>query len=277
MKREKLVFAAMLLVMLAGTTRFARAQNSVLASAPSVSLPLDSNASAPSYISLPSTRDKTSSFSRWSVNFKASTLGAGGDIATSLGKHFALRGSINALDFDYPFSIDGVTYDSRFHLRSGGVSLDWFPTHGGLRVSPGVLYFKNNLSAISSVPPGKYFELGSQGFINSIDDPLNGTASVVFPRRVAPMLTIGFRSIVPSRGEGQRRLSFPAELGLAYTGAAKIDVTLNGTACTNEGCFTFADNAEAQDSLKAEIQKLNNRLESYPVYPIVSLGVAYRF
>jgi len=195
----------------------------------------------------------------------------------ALGHHFAIRGSANALDFDYPFSIDGVTYDSQFHLRSGGVSLDWFPLRRGIRISPGVLYVKNNLTAISGVPPGKYFELGSQGFINSVDDPLNGTASVMFPRRIAPMLTIGFHSIVPAKGEGQRRLSFPAEFGVAYTGPAKIDVTLNGTACTNEGCFTFADNPEAQDSLKAEIQKLNNRLESYPVYPIVSLGIAYRF
>jgi hypothetical protein len=78
------------------------------------------------------------------------------------------------------------------------------------------------------------------------------------------MLTIGFHSIVPGKEKGQHGLSFPAELGFAYPGAAKIGVTLHGTACTNEGCFTFADNAEAQDSLKAEIQKLNNRLESSP-------------
>ena len=279
MMREKLVFVAMLLAQLAGTLEFARAQNSVFASAPSLPFSPDHNASVPSYsyVAMPSNRNNPASSSRWSVSFKASTLGAGTDIATALGRHFAFRGSENTLDFDYSFSIDGVTYDSRFHLRSGGLSLDWFPLRRGIRISPGMTYIKNNLSAISSVPPGKYFELGSQGFINSVDDPLNGTASVVFPRKVAPMLTIGFRSIVPGNGEGQRRLSFPAELGFAYTGAAKIDVTLNGTACTNEGCFTFADNADAQDSLKAEIQKLNNRLESYPIYPIVSLGVAYRF
>jgi hypothetical protein len=267
----------MLLALFAGTPGLARGQNSVLASGSSTPFSSAHDASAGSYIAVRSNRDKTASLSRWSLNLKASTLGSGADIAMVLGHHFALRGSINALDFDYPFSIDGVTYDSEFHLRSGGVSLDWFPLRRGIRISPGVLYATNNLSAISSVPPGKYFELGSQGFINSVDDPLNGTASVVFPRRVSPMLTIGFRNIVPGKGEGQHRLSFPAELGVAYTGAAKIDVTLNGTACTNEGCFTFANNAEAQDSLRAEIQKLNNRLESYPVYPIVSIGVAYRF
>jgi hypothetical protein len=276
MTREKLVFTVMLLAMLTGVHRISWAQASAFDSAYSRSSSDDSTPSAPSYITLPPNSNKTTSYSKWSLNLKASTLGVGVDISRALGRHFAPRGSVNTFDFDYPFSIDGVTYDSRFHLRSGGASVDWFPRHGGFRISPGVLYFKNNLSAISGVPPGKYFELGDQGFINSVDDPLNGTASVVFPRTIAPMLTIGFRSLLPGKGEG-RGLSFPVEFGLAYTGAAKIDVTLNGTACMNEGCFTFADNAEAQDSLKAEIRKLNNQLESYPVYPIVSLGANYRF
>jgi hypothetical protein len=276
MTRGKFVLAAALTAMLAEQPRTAWAQASAFSSTSSSSFALNPESSARGHIALPPKAEKSTSLSRWSVNWKASTLGAGADVSAGLGRHVALRGSVNALEFNYPFSIDGVTYDSQFYLRSGGLSLDWFPIRGGIRISPGVLYVKNNLSAISSVPPGKYFELGSQGFINSVDDPLNGTASVVFPRQIAPMLTIGFESLLPGKGEG-RRLSFPMEIGVAYTGAAKIDVTLNGTACTYQGCFTFAENAEAQDSLRAEIVKLNNRLESYPVYPILSLGMAYRF
>jgi hypothetical protein len=277
MTRGKLVFAAMLTAMLAGVPRLARGQTSAFASASSLPSAPDSTESTSGYITLPPNPKKTNSYSRWSMTLKASTLGGGVDISRALGRHFALRGSVNLVDFAFPFSIDGVTYDSQFNFRSGGVSVDWFPRHGALRISPGVLYLKNNLSAISGVPPGKYFELGEQGFINSVDDPLNGTAGVVFPRRVAPMITFGFRNLLFGKGEGSGRLSFPVEFGAAYSGAAKIDVTLNGTACTLEGCFTFAQNAEAQDSLKAEIKKLNNRLDNFPVYPIVSMGATYRF
>jgi len=277
MTRGKLVFAAMLTAMLAGVPRFARGQTSAFASASSLPSAPDSTESTSGYITLPPNPKKTNSYSRWSMTLKASTLGGGVDISRALGRHFALRGSVNLVDFAFPFSIDGVTYDSQFNFRSGGVSVDLFPRHGALRISPGVLYLKNNLSAISGVPPGKYFELGEQGFINSVDDPLNGTAGVVFPRRVAPMITFGFRNLLFGKGEGSGRLSFPVEFGAAYSGAANIDVTLNGTACTLEGCFTFAQNAEAQDSLKAEIKKLNNRLDNFPIYPIVSMGATYRF
>ncbi|MBS1822940.1 MAG: hypothetical protein JST61_13375 [Acidobacteria bacterium] len=212
-------------------------------------------------------------FSSITVTAHANTLGAGIEVATSLSHSFSLRGQGNFFSFDYLFNIDGVDYDSRLNLRSGGVSLDWYPTHHSFRISPGVLYYKNNLSAISSVPAGDYFELGSQGFVNSVDDPLNGKATVIFPHHIAPMVTVGFNLL----GKRESSFSIPLEFGAAYTGAAKIDVTLNGTACTSEGCFTFAKNQEAQDSLQAEIKKLNNDLESYPIYPIVSIGFAYRF
>jgi hypothetical protein len=223
--------------------------------------------------SAPSRPERFGAFSSWTIAFKANTLGAGIEIATPLSRNFGLRGQGNFLAFDYLFSIDGVDYDSRFNLQSGSLSFDWYPTHHKFRISPGVLYFKNNLTAISGVPPGNYFELGSQGFINSVDDPLNGTASVIFPRHVAPMVTFAYNLI----GKRESRFTMPLELGVAYTGAAKIDVTLDGTACTNEGCFAFSKNQEAQDSLKAEIQKLNRNLATLPIYPIVSIGFAYRF
>ena len=118
------------------------------------------------------------------------------------------------------------------------------------------------------------FELGSQSYLNSIDDPVTGSASVVFPRKYAPMLLLGFGNIIPRSG---RHLSFPVEFGAAYTGAPQIDVTLSGTACAQEGCVNFAQNQEAQTNLKAEIYKLNEDLKRVPVYPIVSMGVAYHF
>ncbi len=56
-----------------------------------------------------------------------------------------------------------------------------------------------------------------------------------------------------------------------------MNVTLNGTACTNEGCFTFASNPDAQSSLQQEIQKINADLKKVPIYPILSIGFGYRF
>jgi hypothetical protein len=213
-------------------------------------------------------------FSSLTLGFKADTLGAGVEIGTPLSRSFDIRAGFNIFTYGLPFNIDGVHYAGQLHFRSGQLNLDWFPTRRSFHISPGVVFFKNQLTALSSVSPGRHFELGSQGFTNSVDDPLNGTASVVFAREFAPSLMIGLNDVVRHTGG---HLSIPFEFGAAYTGPAQINVTLNGTACADGGCFTFATNPDAQSSLKQEIHKLNEDLKRVPVYPIVSVGLDYRF
>jgi hypothetical protein len=207
------------------------------------------------------------------VGFKADTLGAGIEFATPVARHFNLRSSINMLAFDYAFTIDGVNYDAKLHLKSSETILDWFPGHG-LHISPGILYFKNTMSAPAFVDPGRSFVLGSQHFINSVDDPVSGSASVNYAHSFAPILLLGYGNIIPRSG---RHISVPFEFGVAYTGAPQISVDLNGTACTTNGCVNFARNSEAQSFVKQEVDILNEDLKRLPVFPIVSIGVAYHF
>jgi hypothetical protein len=208
------------------------------------------------------------------AGFTANSLGASVELATPVSRSFNLRSGVNVFTFDYPFTIDGVNYDARLHLKSSGTMVDWFPLHRGFHISTGILYVKNIVTAGASVGAGQTFVLGSQSYINGVDDPVGGSAMVVFPREVAPMLLLGFGNMIPRSG---RHLSFPMELGAAYTGAPVISVTLKGTACSQQGCQSFAQNQQAQASVQLEVYKLNEDLKRLPVYPIVSMGVAYRF
>jgi hypothetical protein len=213
-------------------------------------------------------------FSKVALGLKASTLGTGLELATPLSRSLNLRLGANIFAFGYTFSIDGVVYNSDLHFRSAQASLDWFPTHSGFYISPGILYGRNSLSAVATVPPGQSFSLGDQPLINSIDDPMGGTASAVFPRNFAPTLMVGFGNMVPRTGN---HFSFPLELGVAFTGRPQIDLKLSGTACTTDGCFYSVTDPTTQIALQKEIVKLNNDVRWFPVYPIVSAGVAYRF
>jgi hypothetical protein len=213
-------------------------------------------------------------FRTYAFGFKADTLGLGFEIATPLALRINLRSSFNFFAFNDPFNIDGVDYEARLHLKSSETTLDWFPWNRALHISPGILYIKNTLSAPASVAPGQTFVLGSQTFLNSVDDPMTGTSSVIYPHTYAPLLLIGFGNIIP---RSIRHLSVPFEFGAAYTGAPQINVALSGTACTTNGCVNFAGNADAQAYVKQEVHNLNEDLKRYPVFPIVSLGVAYRF
>jgi hypothetical protein len=196
-------------------------------------------------------------------------------LATPMAFKINLRSSVNFFAFDDPFSIDGINYTARLHLKSSETTVDWFPhAMGGFHVSPGFLYFKSSMTAPAFVGPGQSFVLGTQTFINSVDDPVSGSSSVIYPRTFSPMLLLGYGNIIP---RVRRRISVPIEFGVAYTGAPEISVALNGTACTTNGCANFATNKQAQDNLKQEIHDLNEDLKRYPIFPIVSVGFAYHF
>ena len=224
----------------------------------------------PAVNELPSNRP----FRSLAVGFTANTLGAGIEVATRLSRSFNLRSGFNLFSFSYPFNVDGLNYNAQLHFNSSTSTVDWFPGHRSFHISPGILYSRNSLAALASVGPGQSFELGDQAFVNSVNDPVSGTAAVIFPHKIAPMLMMGFGNILPQSG---RHFSVPFEIGAAYTGAPTINVNLNGTACTTDGCVSFATNPDAQSSLRQEVSSINETLKRIPVYPIVSLGVAYHF
>ncbi|HEY6374881.1 MAG TPA: hypothetical protein VIX90_05085 [Edaphobacter sp.] len=213
-------------------------------------------------------------FTTLAIALNVGTLGGGVELTTPLSPTFNLRVGADAVSLRYPYSLDGLDYATHLHLRSARVNLDWFRHRGNFHISPGLFYANNSGTAVASVPPGKQFELGDQPLINTVDDPIGGTSSIVYPRRFAPMLTAGFGNVIPRDG---RHFTMPIEFGVAFTGQPHMDVHLNGTACTNQGCFDIAIDPASQQNLTAEIHKLNGNLKKLTVYPILTVGVAYRF
>jgi hypothetical protein len=247
------------------------------AAAPPAAPPADSSAEEGAFVQpvplhrAPVIFEELRPFRSYAVGFTGSTLGAGFQIATPIAGRINLRYGFNLVEFTDPFSIDGINYHAGIHLRSSQTTVDWF--FGSFHISPGLLYLKNNMSAPVSVGPGQTFVLGTQTFLNSVDDPVVGSSSVTYPRTYSPLLLFGYGNVLPRSG---RHLSLPVEAGVAFTGAPQINLNLNGTACVTNGCVTFLQST-AQGSLKDELQILNDDLKHYSVFPIVSVGLAYRF
>jgi hypothetical protein len=217
---------------------------------------------------------KVHPFSRLAIGLKAGTLGAGVEMATPLARSLNLRATGTFVDFNYVFNIDGIDYSTRVNFRSAQLAIDWFPFHGSFHISPGFLYFNNNLSGDAHVPAGKTFTLSDTTYINTVDDPVLGTATIQYNTHIAPTLTVGFSNIIPRNG---KHFSVPFEIGAAYTGAAIMDIKIAGTACTVQGCFNAATDVDTQANLKREIKDINDQVKKVPIFPIISIGLAYRF
>ncbi len=99
-------------------------------------------------------------YSRIGIGVKVSTLGAGLEVATPLGRKFNLRGGLNLFRYSRPITNDGIHYQGQLKFQSGEAHLDWFP-FGGFHVSPGVLFYNGNeLTATAMVPGGQTFSEG---------------------------------------------------------------------------------------------------------------------
>lgn len=209
------------------------------------------------------------------IGFKASTLGAGMDIAVGLTERVNLRGGFNFLSFGKDYDRDGINYDGTLKLRSGEVQIDWFPTGGAFHITGGALVYNGNrLDARAFVPAGQGFELGGGAYRSSPTDPVNGTGELEF-MRAAPMVKFGWGNIAKRDGH----FSFTFESGVAFHGSPKAKLALGGTAC--DLSLTFCRNAATDPTIQQDVSDeetdLNRRASPYKVYPIISIGFAYRF
>ena len=204
----------------------------------------------------------------------ASTLGGGAEVATPLSRTLNLRVGASYVRYDVPFSTSGFKYDPGVKFSAMRSTIDWFPRQGGFHVSAGALYFNNTIAGSATVPQGQTFTLGDTTYTNSVDDPVHGRAELVYHRKTAPLVLLGFGNVLPRSG---RHLSVPLEFGGAYLKKPDMNVDLAGTACTSQGCFNAATDPTVQSNLTQELAQYRGYLHYFQVYPVMSMGLACRF
>lgn len=216
-----------------------------------------------------------SSDGRFAVGGKFSSLGVGVEGAMKLSQHFNVRAGGNFFDHDLTETRDGITYQAKIRLQTVEGHLDFFPFGGNFHVSPGLLYYHATpVSANLNVPGGTSFTLGDTSFVSFPSDPVTGSARVQL-NTVAPSITAGFGNLIPRKSG--KHWSFPFEIGAAFHGTPTIGIRLAGSACDQSGVCGSVNSPEVQTALQQEIHKRNNQISWIKFYPILSMGVGYRF
>lgn len=189
----------------------------------------------------------------------AGTLGLGLTATTPVAPGVDFRSGFHVFNHDYNTTSDGVAYNGKLKLASAMVVTDWHPFGGAFRLTGG-LVFNNNKFDLTGQPAGGNFT------INGVQYPATAagsvTAKVTFDP-VAPYLGFGWNQGSPD-SEG---LHFTSDIGVMYQGSPKVSLTASGAASDPA---LAADLATAQDALR---KQLNN----YKFYPVIQVGIAYRF
>jgi hypothetical protein len=218
----------------------------------------------------------SSSYSKIGIGVKISTLGAGIEVATPLAQKFNLRGGFNMLRYNRPITNNGIHYSGQLQFQSAEAHLDWFPIWG-FHVSPGILFYNGNqISATAAVPGGQTFSVGGTTYESDPATPVSGTGKLDFVK-VSPSIMLGVGNLIPRNG---RHYSFQFEVGGAYQGSARVALNLAGNVC-NPGdlttCRAISSDSTVQANIQAQQVKIQNDVNPYRFFPVISMGVGFNF
>ena len=192
----------------------------------------------------------------YAIAVKLNTLGANFEVMRSFGESFNLRAG--TAFFSYKSSrLEGnkdYSYEAELSLSSISVLADYFPFSGAFRITSGLI-FNLNSSTINLYPEGTY-TVG-----NDVYDQSNlGTlkADVEF-NKVAPYIGIGFGN--PTAGRSG--IGFDFSIGTMYQGSPIVDLTADGL---------LAPSASADQE-----EQIESNLSWFKWYPVLSLGLTYKF
>lgn len=187
------------------------------------------------------------------------TEGFGVGYGHVLGSLFNGRAEFNGFGLSHNFTAGNLQYDAKLNLYHGGLYVDFFPAPSVVpfRLTAGVLIGDDNVDADANAPSGTYTINGKT--VSAAGQTIHAKAS--YPT-LRPYLGLGFgHSPRATRGWG---MFFDA--GVAY-GKPHVDFDVPATIVSEAG----------QANVNAEEQQLRDKVERYRFYPIVKVGVTYRF
>ncbi len=187
-----------------------------------------------------------------------STLGLGAEVGYRINDYVGVRGGVNAFSFSRTLDIEDITYDGDLTLKSFGAMADLYPFRGGFHVTGG-LRLNYNEADLTGTPSGAFYNVNGTNYPTAAVGRLEGEVDF---RRVAPYLGLGWKGSLFSPN-----LHVGADLGVMFQG--KADVSLRATNAT-VGALLASDIEQARQDIEDEV-------EDYRFYPVLSVSIGYRF
>ncbi len=195
------------------------------------------------------------------MGVNAGTLGVGADLTLGLGDYLNARVGVQGLDYSgFSGSTSDVDYDVQLKLISGIVAADWYPFGGIFHISGGMVFNGNTIEADGQPNANGSFTLNDTTYTSSQVTSLHGKLEY---SGVAPYAGLGWGNPIGASG-----WSLTFDIGAIFQ--VDPDLTLSATG-------PVASDPTFQANLEKERQKLKDELDKYDIYPVVTLGLHYRF
>ena len=197
---------------------------------------------------------------RFAADLGIGTTGIAGNLQVGLADWVAVRGGYNFLQFDLDDQdYDDITYSSELDFSTFGGFVDLHPFSNAFTVTGGA-YLGEKEVAFDATPTSNV-EIGDQTFTPEQVGMLIGSATL---EDTAGYVGLGYDNALYGSG----RWSFFARGGIMFAGSPQIDLTAEGG--------DFSDDPNFQAELQEEEDNIQGDLDDYDMFPVVSLGVAFK-
>ena len=188
---------------------------------------------------------------------KAGTLGIGFEATWRPTPILDFRAGVNNYSYNTNSAEAGIDYDSELDLNTFYATANLRAPMSPFRLTAGIFSNKNEVNLVSQ--SSATYDIGGMTYTGAEVGTLN--AAVAF-EKTAPYLGVGadFR-IADTLG-----LNF--DLGVLWQGTPVVGMTASGP-------ITLDPNFQAE--LAAETVELQNALNNYKAYPVVSIGLSFNF
>ena len=191
------------------------------------------------------------------VAVKVGTLGFGTDLTVGVSERTNVRLMYNTASYDFVRDEDAGEVQTDFDWQSYGALIDWHPAGGGFRISAGL--FKNdNVVDLTG-------DLDDTVNLGGVDFALSALVGQVTFEDVAPYIGFGFGNALDEEG----RWHFTCDFGLLFQGEPSVDAA----ATSSVPSLQFV----VDEALAIEVDEIEDDLEFFTIYPVVTVGMSYRF
>lgn len=199
------------------------------------------------------------------LSVEAGTTGLGVHVVVPVQKQFNARIGASLLNYSYDGSTSNVDYDFKLKLKTIDALMDWYPMDSGFRITGGVVYNGNKITANGKPTAAGTYTLNGNVYTAASAGTLNGQIDF---RNFAPYLGIGWGNAVANDKSG---FGFNADLGVLVQGSPRTSLTNNGCTAPAAVC------AQLATDVAAENVRLRDEVKDFKAYPVIRVGVSYRF
>lgn len=202
------------------------------------------------------------------LGLKAGTLGGGVELTTGLGEQVEVRLGASAFNYSETREASDIEYDAEARARTANGFLDWHPGGHGFRLTGGVIYNDSTIEGRSLPPASGSYNIGGVPVPVNLVGTLDGTIDF---DPVSPYAGIGWGNALKT----SRRLGVSFDLGVVFLGGG--DVTLTPRIPAGSPLNDPVARALLQVQLDREAEDIEEDIQDYDYYPVLSLGLTYRF